>query len=127
MPYKDPEEQKDYLSAYQRYKSVVYRAERGSWREILVEALGGKCKGCGATEPLELDHIVPLQFGGKHELANIQVLCVACHKTKTGDDRARPGRHPRDGQVCRCGLSFSSKKELTEHILRDHPYWLKDY
>lgn len=38
----------------------------------------------------ELDHIVPLIEGGGHELANLQTLCVPCHRAKSAQEtRAR--------------------------------------
>jgi 5-methylcytosine-specific restriction endonuclease McrA len=38
----------------------------------------------------ELDHIVPLIEGGGHESANLQTLCVPCHRKKSGEEnRAR--------------------------------------
>lgn len=33
--------------------------------------------------PWECDHRVPLEDGGPHELGNLQVLCVPCHRHKT--------------------------------------------
>ncbi len=38
----------------------------------------------------ELDHVVPLIDGGGHEPANLQTLCVPCHREKSGrENRAR--------------------------------------
>jgi HNH endonuclease len=37
-----------------------------------------------ATEiPWQCDHRIPLEDGGPHHIDNLQVLCVACHRTKT--------------------------------------------
>lgn len=36
----------------------------------------------------ELDHIIPLIDGGTHELANMQTLCVPCHRAKTKRETA---------------------------------------
>lgn len=33
--------------------------------------------------PWEADHIVALEDGGAHEVANFQALCVPCHREKT--------------------------------------------
>ena len=50
---------------------------------------GGGCALCGAAkneQPLDLDHILPRSRGGKHELANLQVLCAKCNRTKGNKD-----------------------------------------
>lgn len=64
------------------------------------------CGKCGAEPPvvtLELDHIVPHSEGGEDALENVQWLCTACHKRKTGREagrgrrrRAALGTHPRE-------------------------------
>lgn len=59
-----------------------------AWKEI-----GFKqhwcCAGCMAMlEPtMEVDHIIPLEQGGKDCLDNLQLLCVKCHARKTRDER----------------------------------------
>jgi hypothetical protein len=44
--------------------------------------IGLECVRCGATEKLELDHIVPVFAGGKTIRSNIQTLCGTCNKRK---------------------------------------------
>lgn len=47
-----------------------------------------RCAGCGAVTPdWHVDHIIPIKDGGAHDLSNLQLLCVACHKAKTKKDR----------------------------------------
>lgn len=42
------------------------------------------CCSCGrVTMELELDHIVNVAQGGTDDEANLQSLCVPCHKKKT--------------------------------------------
>ena len=52
-----------------------------------------QCAACGADTPEalrgtanprapEVDHIIPLARGGKHEFANLQCLCKACNLSK---------------------------------------------
>ena len=36
-----------------------------------------------ALEDFEVDHRVPLCLGGLHELANMRLLCLECHKLQT--------------------------------------------
>ena len=41
------------------------------------------CAHCAATEALTIDHIIPRVYGGTNALANLQMLCFACHRQKT--------------------------------------------
>lgn len=41
-----------------------------------------KCKYCGSTKKLEIDHIVPLAKGGTNDLENLQILCKTCNSRK---------------------------------------------
>lgn len=42
----------------------------------------GACALCGATEKLEIDHIVPVKKGGRTERSNLQPLCQSCNRKK---------------------------------------------
>ena len=48
----------------------------------LVEAHGGRCAYCGKVRPLHADHRVPLERGGKNEIANILPACAPCNLRK---------------------------------------------
>ena len=41
-----------------------------------------RCKKCGSTENLEIDHIIPISRGGKSTYSNLQTLCHKCNKEK---------------------------------------------
>lgn len=43
---------------------------------------GYKCRICGATEKLVLDHIVPISKGGCDDPSNLQTLCWSCNSRK---------------------------------------------
>ena len=47
------------------------------------------CNLCGEKlDPhYEIDHVVALCNKGRDEMANMQALCVSCHRTKTVNDR----------------------------------------
>lgn len=49
------------------------------------------CVHCYANDRITLakqvDHIVPLEHGGKEERTNRQGLCIRCHEIKTAKDR----------------------------------------
>ena len=44
-----------------------------------------KCKYCGSTQNLEIDHIIPISKGGKSEYNNLQTLCHRCNVNKGTD------------------------------------------
>lgn len=79
MPYKDSSKKAKYMKHYERRKRL-------GWGKILIQVLGQRCKQCGSTADLELDHIIPLSQGGRDNADNIQVLCQKCHRKKTGDE-----------------------------------------
>lgn len=62
-------------------------------REEIIQYLGGKCKLCGSTNILEIDHILPRAIKNKHAIENLQILCESCHAGKTVDDRSKITRH----------------------------------
>jgi hypothetical protein len=51
-------------------------------REIVFERDDGRCRHCGVTERLSLDHIYPKSLGGSDELDNLQTLCRSCNSRK---------------------------------------------
>lgn len=51
-------------------------------RYEILERDGFACKACGATNCLEIDHIVPKSKGGQTIKTNLQVLCSDCNKGK---------------------------------------------
>ncbi len=53
-------------------------------RQRILDAHGHKCALCKAENvPFEIDHWVPLIFGGKDDDGNLRPLCVPCHKEVT--------------------------------------------
>jgi 5-methylcytosine-specific restriction enzyme A len=72
--------------------------ETSQWRKMSakVRAEERACRGCGATENLEVDHRVSLSDGGPRlDRANLQVLCRSCHEHKTHLDRHKREREGR--------------------------------
>lgn len=53
------------------------------------------CRACGRVVDAcdgQVDHRVPLAFGGSDEDANLQWLCTPCHRSKTERDLAQMRR-----------------------------------
>lgn len=50
------------------------------WREVIMNYLENICYYCGTTQKLNIHHVIPLSSGGKNEMANLEVVCVECHK-----------------------------------------------
>lgn len=76
-----------------RYKGVPERlAARIRHRD------NHQCQHCGHRDldghSLEVDHILNVKAGGTDHPDNLQVLCIPCHRAKTGEEsgRARRGR-----------------------------------
>ena len=51
--------------------------------DFVMDRARHKCKTCGDTYPLHIDHIIPRRAGGTHHPDNLQVLCASCHARKT--------------------------------------------
>lgn len=77
---RDPAEKKLYQSA--RWRAL---------RHAVIARDGGRCRVCGSTTRLQVDHIYPWE--GSEELfyneQNLQVLCHHCHSQKTAIESAR--------------------------------------
>lgn len=52
-------------------------------RNRILEKYRFKCCQCGSKSNLEIDHIIPLSKGGRHDEDNFQVLCRKCNRTKS--------------------------------------------
>lgn len=59
-------------SISQEVKDLVWRRDQG------------RCAKCGSNQRLEFDHIVPFSKGGSSTYRNIQLLCEACNREKSG-------------------------------------------
>lgn len=78
------------------YNNPEYQANR----QLALRRAGGKCERCGRRgRRLQADHITPVSQGGTHDLANLQALCLTCHRRKTAAEgqgfRRRPDPEPR--------------------------------
>ena len=74
------------------------RLHRRRWEAVRAAVLdrdGWRCQRCGKAGRLEVDHVIPLHDGGDPwDPANLQALCVPCHRDKTRSETRPddPGR-----------------------------------
>ena len=65
----------------------------GNWDSLRSWAMfhsRGKCVFCG-RRATEVDHLLPMAWGGHHGKTNIRAVCAKCHRAKTNDE-ARLGK-----------------------------------
>ena len=65
----------------------ICRVERGKVTNRIRFAVynrdGNRCRRCGSTYDLEIDHIYPISKGGKSNFGNLQTLCHTCNSLKS--------------------------------------------
>lgn len=66
---------------------AITRVERGKvsnrMRFAVYKRDGNRCRKCGSTRNLEVDHIYPISKGGKTTFDNLQTLCHNCNAQKS--------------------------------------------
>lgn len=65
--------------------------DKKRWHRVRARKLARDvvCEGCGEKPSAHVDHITPLDDGGKpYDVANMQSLCAACHNAKTAANKA---------------------------------------
>lgn len=86
----------------------------------------GSCEACGAKLKVgegEVDHILPVVFGGEPTLENGRLLCRVCHKAKTAKDigGARKSERVRDkhtGAIRRRQWYPGLRKKINGQVVR---------
>lgn len=77
---RNPHSNRKYKLTRKMLESVEHFTE-AEWTELL-EAHGGRCLACDATDNLTADHVIPLTLGGSNHITNIQPLCMVCNSKK---------------------------------------------
>jgi 5-methylcytosine-specific restriction endonuclease McrA len=70
------------------------RPDAKTWQVLRASVLNRDahvCQGCGATERLDVHHVIPLYRGGTNDPSNLISLCRECHAKihtwlEVGDD-----------------------------------------
>lgn len=74
------------------WSSQGARSRPPSWFKVKAQAkkyLPRRCAVCGATEGLELNHIIPTAEGGQDVLDNVEWLCEPHHAIETEQQKLR--------------------------------------
>ncbi len=78
--------QNDFYLDNEIWQSIC-RVERGKITNKIRFAIyakdGHRCRQCGSTDNLEIDHIFPISKGGKSTYDNLQTLCHRCNAQKS--------------------------------------------
>ena len=61
---------------------LQFNRRRAKHYRALVDRDGERCRHCGATQNLTIDHVVAIINGGGNDLANLQLLCRSCNSRK---------------------------------------------
>lgn len=51
------------------------------WKDRL-QAFGGRCVYCQRRRKLQVDHVIPIGRGGRHEIQNVVPACRSCNSSK---------------------------------------------
>jgi len=81
-------------------------------RASILSAHGNVCSACGASGPLELDHILPLALGGEGGPGNLIPLCAPCHRgagAKTAKDVGMIAKAKRQARFHQTGRGKARK------------------
>ncbi|MCP5009014.1 MAG: HNH endonuclease [Aestuariibacter sp.] len=71
--------ERGYSTAWRKLRKIIIRRDQG-----LCQACRRKGK---VTAGRDVDHITPKSRGGTDSVENLQLLCVACHKSKTATEK----------------------------------------
>ncbi len=79
------------VAKVRRTRNQAY-GSRNDWATMSTQAKcrdGYRCRRCGSTDYLQVDHIIPVAKGGRTILSNLWTLCDLCHSKRPGHQRAK--------------------------------------
>lgn len=103
-----PTEHKD-----SKYNAAPVKSES---RDFVFERDGGKCRQCGSSKSLSIDHIKPRSEGGGPEVENLQVLCVPCNSSKKNKYNPSSNQHQLKDELTltQCGTQKGKERKGKE-------------
>lgn len=81
------EKNHNFLGGMHNWFEQGSRHLRGNKRKKAMNALGNKCKQCGATEKLTINHNPPWRICKSHDLKFLEILCMKCHYRRPMHER----------------------------------------
>jgi 5-methylcytosine-specific restriction endonuclease McrA len=84
---RNPEKYRGYWTERRARKRAVYTSPNLTEELALCFILMPRCVQCGSSDNLQVDHIIPLAWGGPTMLNNFQTLCLK-HNAAKGAHRA---------------------------------------
>ena len=76
-------------------------------RRLVLKRDGYRCRACGKAGRLEVDHVIPVQFGGSWwDVEGLQALCRAHHFEKSRIDLIGPDPERDKWKICRQKFVF---------------------
>lgn len=79
-------------------------------REKVFQRDGHRCRRCGSTDDLTIDHIFPQSIGGTHAIENLRTLCRSCNSARPVQGDALVEDLKIDG------LSMEDMKRICTHM-----------
>lgn len=77
------------VSKIRRTKEQAYTVNWPAISAAVKKRDGCRCCLCGATNYLQVDHIVPVSKGGQTIMTNLWTLCDICHSKRPGHSKAK--------------------------------------
>jgi len=69
---------KKHPGSWRKYPNLEEKI-RNEWMKKIGERDGYKCRECGTTERLTLNHKIPRIIGGETSEDNLEILCLSCN------------------------------------------------
>ncbi len=69
-------------NAARRRKKIAQNGIFQILNKELKAIYASKCFYCGATESIEMDHVIPISRGGRHSIGNLVPACKTCNLSK---------------------------------------------
>jgi 5-methylcytosine-specific restriction enzyme A len=108
------------LSRQKRARRARNSAQWQKARAAAKQRDGDRCVHCGATEGLQVHHVVRLEDGGAaFELNNLVTLCVGCHGEQHRGERGSTGREAFTPRASHRGETPQPRPRFSRNTLKN--------